>query len=115
MLNTAMRDDKWLTSLLEEMWGKHLLANEWGELPLIDWGIDLPKNWLKEQIDQEDIDKVKDNLRHGILITVGFCDILVSQTSEYYESLFNFCGKYRNFTDDEKDIILKAVANVIKQ
>jgi len=26
------------------------LANNWGELPLIDWGIDLPKDWLKEKL-----------------------------------------------------------------
>lgn len=25
-----------------------LLANEWSDLPLVDWGVDLPEDWLKE-------------------------------------------------------------------
>ena len=27
-------------------WDFDLLANEWGDLPLDDWGIDLPEEWL---------------------------------------------------------------------
>ena len=25
-----------------------LLANEWSDLPLVEWGVDLPEDWLKE-------------------------------------------------------------------
>ena len=28
-------------------WDFDLLANEWGDLPLDDWGLDLPEEWLK--------------------------------------------------------------------
>ena len=65
----------------------------------------------------EDVDKIsqiKDELKHGLLITVGFCDILILPTSEYYNKLFSFSGKYRNFTEEEKINILKAVVNGIK-
>lgn len=27
-------------------WDFDVLANEWGDLPLVDWGIDLPEGWL---------------------------------------------------------------------
>jgi hypothetical protein len=26
-----------------------ILANEWSDLPLVDWGVDLPDDWLKEE------------------------------------------------------------------
>jgi len=29
-------------------WDFDLLANEWGDLPLDDWGLDLPEEWLKD-------------------------------------------------------------------
>ena len=28
-------------------WDFDLLANNWGDLPIADWGVDLPKDWLK--------------------------------------------------------------------
>lgn len=33
-------------------WDFDLLANDWGDLPLVDWGIDLPEDWLKEPADE---------------------------------------------------------------
>ena len=32
-------------------WDFDLLANEWGDLPLDDWGLDLPEEWLKDPED----------------------------------------------------------------
>jgi len=29
-------------------WDFDLLANEWGDLPLDDWGLDLPEDWLAD-------------------------------------------------------------------
>ena len=29
-------------------WNMDELANKWGDLPLADWGVDLPEDWLKE-------------------------------------------------------------------
>ncbi len=29
-------------------WNFDELANSWGDLPLADWGVDLPEDWLKE-------------------------------------------------------------------
>ena len=29
-------------------WDMDALANGWGDLPLADWGVDLPEDWLKE-------------------------------------------------------------------
>jgi hypothetical protein len=39
-----------------------LLANEWSDLPLVDWGVDLPEDWLKtEQQNELAIDDVKED------------------------------------------------------
>jgi len=38
------------------------LANEWSDLPLADWGVDLPEDWLKtEQQNELAIDDVKED------------------------------------------------------
>lgn len=29
-------------------WDMDALANAWGDLPLADWGVDLPEDWLKD-------------------------------------------------------------------
>jgi len=29
-------------------WDMDALANGWDDLPLVDWGVDLPEDWLKE-------------------------------------------------------------------
>jgi hypothetical protein len=29
-------------------WDMDALANTWGDLPLIDWGVDLPEDWLND-------------------------------------------------------------------
>ena len=37
------------------------LANEWSDLPLVEWGIDLPGDWLKEiEITEDNSDKKSD-------------------------------------------------------
>jgi len=35
-------------------WDFDILANDWGDLPLADWGVDLPEDWLNpvEEIEQ---------------------------------------------------------------
>lgn len=37
-------------------WDFDLLANDWGDLPLVDWGIDLPEEWLKDPETDGDAD-----------------------------------------------------------
>ena len=37
-------------------WDFDLLANEWGDLPLDDWGLDLPEEWLKDPETEGDSD-----------------------------------------------------------
>ena len=29
-------------------WDMDLLSSSWGDLPLVEWGVDLPEDWLKE-------------------------------------------------------------------
>jgi hypothetical protein len=38
------------------------LANSWGDLPLVDWGVDLPEDWLKE-VGEVDAPELKDGDR----------------------------------------------------
>ena len=38
------------------------LANEWSDLPLVDWGVDLPEDWLKE-VGEVDAPELKDGDR----------------------------------------------------
>lgn len=39
-----------------------ILANSWGDLPLVDWGVDLPEDWLKE-VEEIDAPELKDGDR----------------------------------------------------
>ena len=39
-----------------------LLANEWSDLPLVEWGVDLPEDWLKE-VGEVDAPELKDGDR----------------------------------------------------
>lgn len=32
-------------------WDMDALANEWGDLPLVDWGVDLPEDWMKPPLE----------------------------------------------------------------
>jgi hypothetical protein len=38
------------------------LANEWSDLPLVEWGVDLPEDWLKE-VGEVDAPELKDGDR----------------------------------------------------
>lgn len=64
-------------------WDFDLLANGWDDLPLSDWGVDLPEDWLSEtaseagdgdaepQIDRaEELNKIW-NVKRGDLFTIG--------------------------------------------
>lgn len=94
-------------------WDFDALANSWSDLPLIEWGVPLPVS--KGFDTDEEISQKKEELRHGILVTVGFLDVLIQETSEYFEDIYSFCGKYRDFSDNEKQTILEAIANGIRQ
>ena len=49
-------------------WDFSALANEWSELPLIEWGIDLPGDWLKEVSgDPSDAEPQIDNISRQCL------------------------------------------------
>lgn len=63
-------------------WDFDLLANDWGDLPLVDWGIDLPEEWLKDPETDGDadaepqIDRVEElnktwNVKPGDLWLIG--------------------------------------------
>lgn len=43
-------------------WDFDLLANDWSDLPLIDWGLDLPEDWLG-QVEEIDPPELKDGDR----------------------------------------------------
>jgi len=43
-------------------WDMDLLANSWGDLPLADWGVDLPEDWLRT-VDGIDAPELKDGDR----------------------------------------------------
>jgi len=70
------------------------LANEWSDLPLADWGVDLPEGWTGDLLDltlgdgknnQTTYDKLADK-KGGILFSFG--DIQQSIPSEVYESFY---------------------------
>lgn len=46
-------------------WDFDALANAWDDLPLVDWGLDLPKAWLQAQEQEEDILSTKDENLDG--------------------------------------------------
>ena len=50
-----------------------LLANSWSDLPLADWGVDLPDDWLKvEEKNTEDNQSVVPDKDPNILVRVAF-------------------------------------------
>ena len=36
-------------------WDLDALGNEWDDLPLVDWGVDLPKDWLGSTLDESSL------------------------------------------------------------
>jgi len=73
-------------------WDFDILANEWDDLPLADWGIDLPEDWLKDEpgepADAEpQIDKAKElnkfwNVKMGDLFQVGEHKLLCGDSTK---------------------------------
>ena len=43
-------------------WDMDLLSSSWGDLPLVEWGVDLPEDWLKE-VGEVDAPELKDGDR----------------------------------------------------
>ena len=35
-------------------WDMDLLSGQWSDLPLAEWGVDLPEDWLKETVEPEE-------------------------------------------------------------
>jgi len=71
-----------------------LLANEWSDLPLVEWGVDLPEDWVVEVLDftsgngenkQTTYDKLGDK-KGGVLFNFG--DIQQSIPFDVYESFY---------------------------
>ena len=47
-----------------------LLANEWCDLPLVEWGVDLPEDWMKEL--EEKKENIVPDKDPNILVRVSF-------------------------------------------
>ena len=67
------------------------LANSWSELPLIEWGVDLPEDWLKSQEDTQDAEPQIDRAaalneiwkcETGQLWTIGQHRLLVGDSTK---------------------------------
>ena len=52
-------------------WNFDELANSWGDLPLADWGVDLPDDWLKT-IPEEKEENIVPDKDPNILVRVSF-------------------------------------------
>lgn len=61
----------------------------------------------------DQIQEIKNDLRNGILITIGFCDILIKPDDKFFEIIFNKFGEKHVYDDKLKDDILGALINVI--
>ena len=53
-------------------WDMDALANEWGDLPLVDWGVDLPTDFTKDDDPQEKPENVVPEKDPNILVRVSF-------------------------------------------
>jgi len=54
-------------------WDMDALANAWGDLPLVDWGVDLPEDWLKEPPEiTEDQSEPKSNCQQNECPKCGY-------------------------------------------
>ena len=61
-------------------WDMDALANAWGDLPLADWGVDLPEDWLKSDAEPADAEPQMDKaaelnkkwqVKYGDLFAIG--------------------------------------------
>ncbi|MFH2018839.1 MAG: ParB N-terminal domain-containing protein, partial [bacterium] len=117
---TGLTDDQKREFIIKDnsefgQWDFDLLANGWGELPLVDWGVDLPKDWLKDDDNPEnEFNDKKNNLRNGIFIAVGFCDFLILPSAPEYETLNRIFGKHGLFKETLKESILVKIMEAIE-
>lgn len=49
-----------------------ILANEWSDLPLIEWGIKLPEDWLTQKKIEEDISEPKGSVSENECPKCGY-------------------------------------------
>ena len=52
-------------------WDMDALANAWGDLPLADWGVDLPEDWMKT-IPEEKEENIVPDKDPNILVRLAF-------------------------------------------
>lgn len=59
------------------------LANEWDDLPLAEWGIDLPAGWTAVKEESESKDEIKDNYaeQYGVIV--------ICESEAHQEQIFN--------------------------
>ncbi len=54
-------------------WDMDILANAWGDLPLVEWGVDLPEDLLKEPLEiTEDQSELKSSCQQNECPKCGF-------------------------------------------
>lgn len=102
-------------------WDWDVLANEWDDLPLADWGLDLPEDWLDiddasddEEKESQDKQKIRDDCENGILICIGFCDILVHPKMPEFNLLYKVFGSKYDYPADKKEKLLQCLCNEVK-
>lgn len=97
-------------------WDFDQLANEWSDLPLVEWGVGMSKDWGNDGTGggDEEKQKIRNDCENGILVCIGFCDILVHPKMKEFDILYSFFGSKYDYDQDKKDKMLNAICEEVK-
>lgn len=64
-------------------------------------------------LDEDEIAEAKHGLKHGVFISVGFCDMTILPKHEHFDTFYNFSGEHREFTEAERQAVILSIVEGI--
>lgn len=114
VLNNPNAQGEYDLPVLEEILNE--LNNDTFDIELTGFNIDEIEDLLKKEVKQnneEDEEEIKKGLREGIMVIIGWYQILVRPEVDEFNKLWSFAGTNKRWSEEEKQEILKRIYDAI--